>query len=170
MADASPPAENFLKEELFVPFRQADHFGSGRPDPAIASSCSLTLPSQTGAGLGVSISDAIVRRMNGTLHFASELGAGTTASIVLPLEVVTSASARPKRAARILSDELSALFRPLIIAEKNEDLETLRRGATTPRPINLPLPQLPPEGSALPSGKDDDVFRVLIADDNPIAR
>ncbi|ORY90859.1 hypothetical protein BCR35DRAFT_299466 [Leucosporidium creatinivorum] len=142
-------SETFLKEELFVPFRQADHFGSG-------------------AGLGVSISDAIVRRMNGTLHFASELGVGTTASISLPLALVTSVASRPKGEARVLSDELSALFHPLAIAEQTEDLDGLRKESSTPRPIDTSAEASAPSNGT--SGDDDDVFRVLIADDNPIAR
>lgn len=121
----------------------------------------------TGAGLGVSISDAIVRRMHGTLHFASERGSGTQATISLPLLLLATTAPRPKRPAPSLSGELSALFAPLTI--KEQGLQAHQRGATAPRPIDISPPHRPHD-SALTDGKQVDAFRVLIADDNPIAR
>lgn len=61
-------SEEFLREQLFIPFRQLDSFSSG-------------------AGLGASICDNIVKRMNGSLQFVSEVGVGTTASVAIPLEL-----------------------------------------------------------------------------------
>lgn len=137
-----------------MPFRQADAFGSG-------------------AGLGVSISDAIVRRMNGTLRFASALGVGTTASISLPVRL--TAAIRPSLAPssiRTLSEELSALFKPLAVAEHIHELDEARSKMGTPRPVpELTPARTPVATSPQPldsAGDDDDVFRVLIADDNPI--
>jgi hypothetical protein len=144
----------------------------GRASLAPSSSNSADPISRTGAGLGVSISDAITRRMHGTLHYASELGSGTTASISLPLQLITSTPSRPKRPARILSEELSALFRPLVISEQAADLDNLRKKISTPRPVELHTPSPSAESAPLPNGRagEDEVFRVLIADDNPIAR
>jgi polar amino acid transport system substrate-binding protein len=39
-----------------------------------------------GVGLGLSISSKIIEEHGGTLHFESEIGAGTTATISLPVD------------------------------------------------------------------------------------
>ena len=39
-----------------------------------------------GIGLGLSISSKIVEEHGGTIHFDSEIGAGTTAEITLPVD------------------------------------------------------------------------------------
>ena len=139
-------SEAFLKEQLFMPFRQADSFGSG-------------------AGLGVSIADSIVKRMSGTLQYSSELGVGTTASIALPLQRIPSTS--PRRSHRSLSTELSELFSPLTLATSEPEPAFDRNcGAATPRPVSNA--QANDLGSLSSSGSAQ--FRVLGADDNPIGR
>ncbi len=61
-------SEDFLREgKLFTPFVQEDSFANG-------------------AGLGMSISLAIVERMGGKMEVTSSLGEGTTMKITLPLE------------------------------------------------------------------------------------
>lgn len=113
--------------------------------------------------------------MNGTLRFASALGVGTTASISLPVRL--TAAIRPSLAPssiRTLSEELSALFKPLAVAEHIHELDEARSKMGTPRPVPELTPACtpvatspqPPEPST--ADQDDDVFRVLIADDNPI--
>lgn len=138
-------SEVFLKEELFMPFRQADSFGSG-------------------AGLGVSIADSIVKRMSGTLQYFSELGVGTTASIALPLERTSPFASR--RSHRSLSTELSQLFSPLTLSTNGKELDDLR-GAATPRPLSVLTPDATPPVSPADHSR---TFRVLGADDNPIGR
>ena len=113
-------SEEFLREgKLFTPFVQEDSFANG-------------------AGLGMSISLAIVERMGGKMEVSSALGEGTTMKITLPLEFCSltpgvvhphihnyhsTSSPAPSRksslsregityTSRVISDELGALFDP----------------------------------------------------------
>lgn len=86
---------DFVRDHLYVPFKQSDPFAPG-------------------AGLGTSIADNIVRRMGGSLRYNSTLGKGTTAIVMVPLEVVIDASGspEPRSVTRNLSGELEALLTP----------------------------------------------------------
>ncbi|GAA6005291.1 hypothetical protein JCM10207_002928 [Rhodosporidiobolus poonsookiae] len=88
-------SQEFVREHLFTPFRQEDSF-------------------EQGSGLGVNLAASLVGRMNGRISFTSEVGAGTTASCILPLNVVRPSSPSgnfPLPTVRNLSDELSRLIR-----------------------------------------------------------
>lgn len=97
-------SEEFLRDQLFIPFRQLDSFSEG-------------------AGLGASICDNIVKRMNGSLQFVSEVGVGTTASVIIPLDLFPSSGTAIEFTSedaldlnttptytRIISDELNLLL------------------------------------------------------------
>ena len=73
-------APHILLEEIGEPFRQ---FGS----PYARK--------KGGTGLGVSLAKALVEIHGGTLKYESELGAGTTATLILPADRVV----RPDAAA-----------------------------------------------------------------------
>ncbi|BGP38475.1 hypothetical protein JCM10449v2_002409 [Rhodotorula kratochvilovae] len=179
----------FLRDHLFTPFRQANSFNEGN-------------------GLGVSISDNIIRRMGGTLRYTSEVGVGTTASIAVPLEVhlppaaPRSTHGAPQR--RVLSAELEALLNPVspissppITPEEVVPVKStaIAAGGTAlklstsialdharftapqlaPLALNLPTTALPPSDAPIMSSPvhvavPAAAARVLVADDNPIAR
>ncbi|KAK4056285.1 hypothetical protein OIO90_002729 [Microbotryomycetes sp. JL221] len=89
-------SQEFIDTCLFVPFKQADEFSQG-------------------AGLGVSISDAICRRMKGSLQYSSIIGRGTTATITFPVELLLPLpnDEPTDRNVRNLSAELNEVFNPI---------------------------------------------------------
>lgn len=145
------------------------------------------------------VTDRIVRRMGGTLHYASTLGVGTTASMVLPLRLLgtdsdedssRSSSARQDDffsdsptapPPRIISDELSQLLTPLQInSERFEGPPELKRAGSDESGVTTicrsPM-KTEEEGVASPDSVSTviepptpSVLRVLVSDDNPIAR
>lgn len=165
-------SEEFLKEQLFIPFRQLDSFSSG-------------------AGLGISICDNIVKRMNGTLQFVSTLGVGTTASVAVPLELFFDKSATanitnlsvPKLRTRIISDELNELLDPCHFEDLSESASPGEESDIS-KPVTAPvikksvamaktLPCIPLIPSRLRSSSfvnNDEEVLVLVVDDNIIAR
>ncbi|GAA6060415.1 hypothetical protein JCM10212_002183 [Sporobolomyces blumeae] len=96
---------DFLRDgQMFVPFKQADPFASG-------------------AGLGLSICDSIVKRMDGRIDVSSQVNVGTEIAVSLPLDFVTPAptsgfpftpAARERTGGpttrRVISDELNKLL------------------------------------------------------------
>ena len=125
--------------------------------------------------------------MNGSLHYTSAVGKGTTASILLPVELLPAHAddPPPSRKVRVLSDELAQLFdgltngtpsssKPLASPSLSEDCQatpTMERSSPGLRHVPLPgvaeegdvkLPTPPPE-ERLPEG-----LRVLVADDNAV--
>lgn len=163
-------SEEFLKEQLFIPFRQLDSFSSG-------------------AGLGISICDNIVKRMNGTLQFVSTLGVGTTASVAVPLELFFDKSATtnitnisvPKLRTRIISDELNELLDPSHFEEISESAPP-EAGSDTSKPVKVPsikklvakplacIPLVPSRLRSSSFVDNDEEVLVLVVDDNIIAR
>ncbi|GAA6044005.1 hypothetical protein JCM8097_000190 [Rhodosporidiobolus ruineniae] len=188
-------SEDFVRNHLFTAFKQADSFAGG-------------------AGLGVSLASQLVARMGGTISYTSELGAGTTATIVIPLEVVSdpSRSSPPSTPTiRNLSLELASHCR---FPSSSTGSISSRTASPAPSISSLTAPPSPPQPSVSPAtglatgpsrteaakeedtrrtaqlaggaaaslngsaggnagGADDDGksrLRVLVVDDNPIAR
>ncbi|KAM0792829.1 hypothetical protein ACM66B_002595 [Microbotryomycetes sp. NB124-2] len=171
-------SQNFIDTCLFVPFKQADEYSQG-------------------AGLGVSISDAICRRMNGSLQYASSVGKGTTATITFPVELLLPlpSDAPTVRVLRNLSEELNAVFNPIA-----NGLGGSRSNGPSPKPSfstridqkpgflfvsddtmatptkERPSPPLDeaiyvsPTLSEQDSPRQEVQLRVLVVDDNPIGR
>ncbi|GAA5926102.1 hypothetical protein JCM3775_005204 [Rhodotorula graminis] len=93
-------SDDFIRARRYlIPFIQADPFSSG-------------------AGLGLSIVDSIVKRMGGKLDVASQLGLGTAITVTLPLDFTIHPSSPlvppslPRIVRRNISEELSRLLRP----------------------------------------------------------
>ncbi|BGP24117.1 sensor histidine kinase/response regulator [Rhodotorula toruloides] len=87
-------SDDFVRSASYLlPFRQADPF-------------------VTGAGLGLSIVDTILKRMGGRLDVSSQLGVGTLMHMTIPLDFVQSAvspstdSSLPRLRTRNISSEL----------------------------------------------------------------
>ncbi|GAA6057133.1 hypothetical protein NBRC10513_004371 [Rhodotorula toruloides] len=87
-------ADDFMRNASYLlPFRQADPF-------------------VTGAGLGLSIVDTILKRMGGKLDVSSQLGAGTLMRITVPLDFIPTStspnndSPLPRLRTRNISAEL----------------------------------------------------------------
>ncbi|GAA5991943.1 hypothetical protein JCM10908_002281 [Rhodotorula pacifica] len=93
----SPPLEEEVERRL-VTFTITDS-GIGMTDDFVRDRKYLTPfvqadPFVSGAGLGLSIVDSIIRRMGGKLEVTSRLGVGTTIILSLPLDVIVSSSAK----------------------------------------------------------------------------
>ncbi|KAK4049435.1 hypothetical protein OIV83_004168 [Microbotryomycetes sp. JL201] len=169
-------SQNFIDTCLFVPFKQADEFSQG-------------------AGLGVSISEAICRRMKGSLQYTSAVGKGTTATITFPVELLlplpNDAPSLP--VVRNLSEELNAVFNPITNGRST------RPNGPSPQPsfttkfgpghvgtatsdsmatptVERPSPplndtiRLSPTIPGVNSTRPTVQLRVLVVDDNPIGR
>ncbi|GAA5903441.1 hypothetical protein JCM6882_006549 [Rhodosporidiobolus microsporus] len=111
--------QEFLRDSLFTPFKQADPFAAG-------------------AGLGVSLAAQLVARMGGNISFSSGVGVGTTATVIVPVEVVSSPSApstpsSPLPFFRNFSDELNSIA--------SGSPSPTFSGATSPPCEPRPLPQ-----------------------------
>ncbi|GAA5831157.1 hypothetical protein JCM11251_007776 [Rhodosporidiobolus azoricus] len=83
-------SQEFIRDSLFTPFKQADPYASG-------------------AGLGVSLAAQLVNRMGGKIYFDSDLGVGTTATVVVPVEVISASYDTPLPYVHNFSDELHDL-------------------------------------------------------------
>lgn len=139
----------------------------------------------------MSVAESIVKRMGGTLRYRSSPGAGTTATVTVPLEGVTPPDAGKEGAkpvTRNLSEELATLFdpqsrtpapsaepedRPSVdeASERIEDEErtgSLAQGAK--KTLVSGIPADTPADSSLAQQASSSPVRVLIVDDNPIAR
>ncbi|GAA5866559.1 hypothetical protein JCM8547_005459 [Rhodosporidiobolus lusitaniae] len=98
-------APEFLKSGAFVAFRQANPFAQG-------------------AGLGLSITEAILQRLGGKLDVWSQQGVGTNMTITIPFDFLPSADSAnsprppsppkatlPRIKRRVISEELATLLR-----------------------------------------------------------
>lgn len=119
------------------------------------------------------VCDNIVKRMNGSLHFVSSVGAGTKASVSIPLKLIhpteTSQSGPisdpSARKVRVISDELEDLL----------DAGSFSDGAPTliespPEEKSISKVELVVQKRPVGRAKDESEVRVLVVDDNFIAR
>jgi CheY-like chemotaxis protein len=159
----------FIRESLFTPFAQADSFS-------------------VGAGLGVSLAVQLVGRMGGRIEYESAVGKGTTATVTLPIEIVSPAAtldgrnSRPPFLRRNLSEELSGRFTQIHSPPLTHDSDPTP--SPSPHLIDPAVPpasvsqmaQQPPfvavETSEIASSATSpsaSPLKVLVVDDNPIA-
>ncbi|GAA5874998.1 hypothetical protein JCM8547_002145 [Rhodosporidiobolus lusitaniae] len=161
----------FIRDSLGVAFKQVDSFANG-------------------AGLGVSLASQLVRRMRGTMSYTSSQEAsstGTTATVVLPLEVVEPTTGEDCH--RNLSAELAqsvASCSPTITPSSSSPP---RRPVPAPPPAcsppnlrNTPVSPLAPTRFVVPATSAPSLTpptqesppplqtRVLVIDDNFVAR
>jgi signal transduction histidine kinase len=80
------------QKEGFLAVNVTDN-GPGIPDHIlnrIFDPFFTTKPKGKGTGLGLSVSRGIVRKLGGYLHVESELGVGTTFTVLLPVTTIPS--------------------------------------------------------------------------------
>lgn len=97
-------SEEFL-EHIFEPFSRETMFAP---------------VSITGTGLGMPIVKSLVQQMSGEIHISSQLGKGTTVTIILPLQM-TDTPVGIQEAAASVSEEPSMFLegRKILVAEDN---------------------------------------------------
>ena len=97
-------SEEFL-EHIFEPFARETMFAP---------------VSTTGTGLGMPIVKNLVQQMSGEIHISSQLGKGTTVTIILPLQM-TDTPVGIQEAAASVSEEPSMFLegRKILVAEDN---------------------------------------------------
>ncbi|KAJ7292703.1 hypothetical protein C8J57DRAFT_5042 [Mycena rebaudengoi] len=161
VADTGIGMSNEYKEDIFTPFSQENAFNPG-------------------SGLGMSISESILKRMGGEIRVSSEVGKGTTVSFTLLLDFVHP------RPARTAADSARTIMKTLISQDENTMLSIPRprtsessppssHNITLPGPRHdSPRPDSPKSLSTIQGieGNDhnsEDV-RVLVVDDNKIGR
>ncbi|BGP31509.1 hypothetical protein JCM10296v2_003274 [Rhodotorula toruloides] len=121
-------SDDFVRNASYLlPFRQADPF-------------------VTGAGLGLSIVDTILKRMGGKLDVSSQLGAGTHMRITVPLDFVPTPTSPPTDSPlpRLRTRNISAELRHFLQHGPSSLLAS--RSATSSRAASLSLPL---DGTAL---------------------
>ena len=114
-------SEEFIKNELFTPFVQADN--SPRSD-------------YNGTGLGMPIVKQLVEKMGGTITVESKLDEGSCFSVILPFEIDTNARPEEKEdfnadLVRILlveDNKLNAEIAEFILTENGAKVETVKNG------------------------------------------
>ncbi len=116
-------SEEFIKNELFTPFVQADN--SPRSD-------------YNGTGLGMPIVKQLVEKMGGTITVESKLGEGSCFTVILPFKIDTNARLEEKEdfnadisGVRILlveDNELNAEIAEFILTENGAKVETVKNG------------------------------------------
>lgn len=127
--------DDFIRDRKYlVPFIQADPFSSG-------------------AGLGLSIVDSIVKRMGGKLDVASQSGLGTSITVTLPLDFLAgrssprSSPALPRIVRRNISEELARLLQPredepasatTAVPDVSKPEGGRKRSATLPGGVSVP--------------------------------
>lgn len=94
-------SEDFVKNELFVPFVQADTSARAR---------------YMGTGLGMPIVKDIVDKMGGTITVESELGVGSTFTVVLPFKI--DPNGKKKETEEIVKCSIAGM--KFLMAEDNE--------------------------------------------------
>ncbi|GAA6058264.1 hypothetical protein JCM3770_004330 [Rhodotorula araucariae] len=141
-------SDEFIRDGSYLtPFLQADPFVSG-------------------AGLGLSIVDSIVKRMGGRLDVASQVGVGTSMTVTLPLDFLASPYSPstsppdspflPRVVRRNVSEELGRLLQPSPSAEVSLGPATGRaRAPTGLAPLPPPSPTARPQPSTTPTSELD---------------
>jgi signal transduction histidine kinase/DNA-binding NarL/FixJ family response regulator len=89
VSDTGPGIPAAQQEEVFSPFRQLSKHVQG----------------EEGTGLGLAIVDRLVNAMDGRISLTSELGAGSSFTIMLPLEVSSKRPNRPGSLRQIVGYE-----------------------------------------------------------------
>lgn len=129
------------QSQLFVPFEQLSASG---------------LPFKESSGLGLSISKELIELQEGTINIESELGQGTTVTLLLPL--ASSNAASPSPIERAHTSQTST--------QSNNAAETNETERLTP---NIP-PHHPPLQPADVEAKESSARRVFYADDEAVNR
>ncbi|UWO14742.1 response regulator [Blautia obeum ATCC 29174] len=116
-------SEEFIKNELFTPFVQADN--SPRSD-------------YNGTGLGMPIVKQLVEKMGGIITVESKLGEGSCFTVILPFKIDTNARPEEKEdfnadisGVRILlveDNELNAEIAEFMLTENGAKVETVKNG------------------------------------------
>ena len=116
-------SEEFIKNELFIPFVQADN--SARSD-------------YSGTGLGMPIVKQLVEKMGGTITVESKLGEGSCFTVVLPFKIDTNARPEEKedfnadisgvRVLLVEDNELNAEIAEFMLTENGAEVETVKNG------------------------------------------
>lgn len=108
VTDTGPGIPPERRQTLFAPFdrRASGPAGSAGPRPA-------------GLGIGLALSARLVEAMGGSIEVESELGAGSTFSIELPLAPVVPAEAGHERAAVVPTDGGPASRTTILYVEDN---------------------------------------------------
>ena len=116
-------SEEFIKNELFTPFVQADN--------SVRSNYS-------GTGLGMPIVKQLVEKMGGTITVESKLGEGSCFTVVLPFIIDTNARPEEKedfnadisgiRVLLVEDNELNAEIAEFMLTENGAKVETVKNG------------------------------------------
>ncbi|KAK7026199.1 hypothetical protein R3P38DRAFT_3316186 [Favolaschia claudopus] len=159
MRDTGIGMSNEYRERIFTPFSQENTFNPG-------------------AGLGMSISEAILHRLGGEMIITSELGKGTTVTFTLPIDFLEPRPVRKESdGPRIVTKTLISL----------DDISLLERSTPSPRttpssprseshpyrpaPLNIQDSNLRlKESTPDITQPDAGALRVLVVEDNHIGR
>ena len=116
-------SEEFIKNELFTPFVQADN--SARSN-------------YSGTGLGMPIVKQLVEKMGGTITVESKLGEGSCFTVVLPFIIDTNARPEEKedfnadisgvRVLLVEDNELNVEIAEFMLTENGAKVETVKNG------------------------------------------
>lgn len=116
-------SEEFIKNELFTPFVQADN--SPRSD-------------YNGTGLGMPIVKQLVEKMGGTITVESKLGEGSCFTVILPFKIDTNARPEEKedfdadisdiRVLLVEDNELNVEIAEFMLTENGAKVETVNNG------------------------------------------
>ncbi|KAJ7045072.1 hypothetical protein C8F04DRAFT_1388654 [Mycena alexandri] len=139
------------KKDIFTPFSQESTFNPG-------------------AGLGMSISEAIVSKMGGEIEITSELGKGTTVSFTLLIDFLEPRPVRtgPRTASKTLISHDDLTIPGALGSPPQTPTSPAYQQSTSPldRAARSPL-----RSSAASVASDEPTeVRVLVVDDNPIGR
>ncbi|CAK5265970.1 unnamed protein product [Mycena citricolor] len=155
MKDTGIGMSEEFKKDIFTPFSQESSFNPG-------------------SGLGMSISNTILRRMGGKIAVDSELGKGTMISFTIPVEFTRPRSTDLPESPRVLT-------KTLISKDEADPEPTASRATPSPPETPVPTPPATPDpavargskanrGTAGAAASESSQIRVLVVDDNQIGR